>query len=131
MSEQELPPWLREQVARLNQLQQNLQAILMQKQQVEIEMVELDKALEELKKAAADDTVYKSAGSVLIRANKDDVIKELEEKKELANTRIMVLSKQEARLKENLKEAQGKIDEMARGATAAGSGSSSTKPRAE
>ena len=36
MSEQELPPWLREQLSRLQQLQQNLQAIMMQKQQVEL-----------------------------------------------------------------------------------------------
>lgn len=134
MSEQELPPWLREQVGRLNQLQQNLQAILMQKQQIEIELVEVDKALEELGKAGADDTVYKTAGPVLIKANKDDVVKELEEKKELANTRVMVLSKQETRLKENLKEVQGKIDEMVRGATAGtgtGTAPSSTRPRAE
>ncbi|MEM2760658.1 MAG: prefoldin subunit beta, partial [Nitrososphaerales archaeon] len=123
---QELPPWLREQVARLNQLQQNLQAILMQKQQIEIELAEADKALEELRKINAGDAVYKTAGPVLIKANKDEVIKELEEKKELANTRVMVLSKQETRLKENLKEVQGKIDEMIRGA-----GASSTKPRAE
>lgn len=128
MSEQELPPWLREQVARLNQLQQNLQTILMQKQQIEVELAETDKALEELKKVNADDAVYKSAGPILIKAKKDDVIKELEEKKELSNTRIMVLSKQETRLKENLKEAQGKIDEMIRSASA---GAGTTKPRAE
>ena len=47
MSEQELPPWLREQLARLQQLQQNLQAIMMQKQQVELEVSETERALEE------------------------------------------------------------------------------------
>lgn len=127
MSEQELPPWLREQLTRLNQLQQNLQAILMQKQQIEIELVETDKALEELKKVNAEDAVYKTAGPVLIKVNRDDVAKELEEKKELANTRVMVLSKQETRVKENLKDVQTKIDEMVRGA---GMGAGS-KPRAE
>ena len=127
MSEQELPPWLREQLTRLNQLQQNLQAILMQKQQIEIELVETDKALEELKKVNAEDAVYKTAGPVLIKVNRDDVVKELEEKKELANTRVMVLSKQETRVKENLKDVQTKIDEMVRGA---GMGAGS-KPRAE
>lgn len=115
MSEQELPPWLREQVSRLQQLQQNLQAIMMQKQQLEVESVETDKALEELKKAGADDSIYKNAGSVLIKAKKDEVIKELEEKKELSNTRVMVLAKQETRVKENLKEVETKINEMIRG----------------
>ena len=127
MSEPELPPWFKEQLGRLGQLQQNLQAIQMQKQQVEIEIVETDKALEELKKITGDDTVYKTAGPVLIKAKRDDVVKELEEKKELSNTRVMVLNKQETRVKENLKEIQTKIDEMVRGA---GMGAG-TKPRAE
>jgi prefoldin beta subunit len=136
MSEQELPPWLREQVSRLQQLQQNLQAIMMQKQQLEVEMVETDRALEELKKAGADDAVYKNAGSVLIKAKKEEVTKELEEKKELSNTRTMVLGKQEARVKDNLKEVENKINEMVRGMQSGGSagGASagpSSKPRAE
>jgi prefoldin beta subunit len=116
MSEQELPPWLKEQVSRFQQLQQNLQAIMMQKQQVELESVEIDRALEDLGKASPEDTVYKSAGPLLIRAKKEDISKELEEKKELAKTRLMVLSKQETRVKENLKEVENKINQMIRGA---------------
>jgi prefoldin beta subunit len=123
MSEQELPPWLREQVARLQQLQQNLQAIMMQKQQVELEVVETDRALEEIRKAGVEDVVYKSAGPLLIKSKKDDVIKELEEKKELSNTRVMVLTKQETRVKDNLKEVENKINQMIRGAQGSTSGS--------
>ena len=84
-------------------------------------MVETDKALQELKKASPDDAIYKNAGSVLIKAKKEDVLKELEEKKELSNTRIMVLGKQETRVKENLKEVENKINEMIRGMQAGGS----------
>lgn len=114
MSEQELPPWLREQLSRLQQLQQNLQAIMMQKQQVELEIVETDRALEELRKLEGDNPVYKGAGPLLIKANKDDVLKELEEKKELSNTRLTVLGKQETRVKDNLKEVENKINTMIR-----------------
>lgn len=138
MSEQELPPWLREQVSRLQQLQQNLQAIMMQKQQLEVESVETDRALEELKKAGAEEAVYKNAGSVLIKAKKDEVVKELEERKELSNTRVMVLTKQETRVKDNLKEVENKINEMIRGMQGGSTGGMppggpgpSTKPRAE
>ena len=116
MSEQELPPWLKEQLSRLQQLQQNLQAIMMQKQQVEIEIVETDRALEELKKIGSQDPVYKSAGPILIKSQKEDLIKELGEKKELSNTRVMVLTKQETRVKDNLKEVENKINQMIRGA---------------
>ena len=129
MSEQELPPWLREQVARLQQLQQNLQAIMMQKQQVELEVVETDRALEEIKKTGTEETVYKSAGPLLIKSKREDVMKELEEKKELSNTRVMVLTKQETRVKDNLKEVENKINQMIRGGAQGVSSSSAPRPK--
>lgn len=114
MSTQEVPPWLREQLARFEQLQQSLQAILVQKQQVEVESAEVDKALTELAKVGADGVVYKSAGSLLIKVSKDELQKELQERKELANTRAAVLAKQEQRVRESVKEIQVKIDEAVR-----------------
>jgi prefoldin beta subunit len=114
-SEQQIPPWLQEQVGRLQQLQQNLQSIMGQKQHLEMEQLETERALDILKKAGDDDAVFKNAGSILIKSTKTSLIAELEEKKELANTRITVLSKQETRVKENLKEAETKIKEMLRG----------------
>ncbi|MGI0078189.1 MAG: prefoldin subunit beta [Nitrososphaerales archaeon] len=108
---EEIPPWLREQLARFEQLQQNLQSILVQRQQVEIESSEIGKALEELKKASDTDAVYKSAGNILIRSKKDELIKDLEERKELSGTRTAVLTKQEQRVRENIKDLQAKIEE--------------------
>ena len=116
--EQQLPPWLQEQVGRLQQLQQNLQSIMMQKQHLESEHLETERALEVLQKANDDDTVYKTAGSILVKYTKATLVSELQEKKELANTRLTVLSKQETRIKENLKEAEAKIREMLRGSGA-------------
>jgi prefoldin beta subunit len=111
LSQPELPPILREQLARYDQAQQNLQAVLAQKQQVELELSETEKALEELGKASDTETVYKFAGNLLLRVKKEDVMKELSEKKELANTRKMVLAKQESRFRESLKDLQTKIDD--------------------
>jgi prefoldin beta subunit len=110
LSQPELPPALREQLARYDQTQQNLQAVLAQKQQVELELGETDKALEELGKASDSEAVYKFAGNLLVKVKKEDVMKELSEKKELANTRKMVLAKQESRFRESLKDLQTKID---------------------
>ena len=126
MSEQELPPWLKEQLARLQQLQQNLQAIMMQKQQVELEISETERALEELKKTTSEDVVYKLAGPLLVKSDRDNLIKELDEKKELSNTRTVVLGKQESRVKENLKEVENKINQMMHMAQGGG-GSQSNK----
>ncbi|MEM3077175.1 MAG: prefoldin subunit beta [Candidatus Nitrosotenuis sp.] len=112
---QQIPPWLQEQLMKLQQSQQNLQSIMAQKQQLELEQIESDRALEELKKVADSDPVYKHAGSILIKSTKANLIAELEEKKELANTRSAVLAKQETRLKESIKEQEAKINEMIRG----------------
>ncbi|HLQ06952.1 MAG TPA: prefoldin subunit beta [Nitrososphaerales archaeon] len=115
MSQPELPPIIREQLARFDQTQQNLQAVMAQKQQVELELSETEKALEELEKAADSEAVYKFAGNLLVKVKKEDVMKELNERKELANTRKMVLAKQETRFKDSLRDLQSKIDEAVRG----------------
>lgn len=129
-SGQQIPPWLQEQLSKMQQSQQNLQSIMYQKQQLEIENMETEKALEELKKAADGDTVYKHAGSILIKSNKTDLIADLEERKELSKTRVTVLSKQEERVKESLKEQETKINEMMR-ANTSGSTTSQQTPKTD
>ena len=121
-SDQQIPPLVQEQLAKLQQTQQNLQSILAQKQQLEFDKLETEKALEELKKANDDDMVFKHAGTILIKSNKKDLIEELDEKKELANTKASLLTKQEERLKATLQEQETKIQEMMKGP------STSTKP---
>jgi prefoldin beta subunit len=115
LSQQEIPPWLREQLARLEQLQQNLQAVQMQKQQVEAELSETERALEELKETKEEEQIYKYAGNLLIKVTRDAITKELQEKKEISNTRTLVLGKQETRFKDSLRELQTKIDDMLKG----------------
>lgn len=117
MSSPQIPPQAQEQLMKLQQAQQSLQSLLAQKQQLEIEKAETDKALEELKKASEDDAVYKQAGTVLIKSTKDALISELEERKELANTRATVLQKQEARIRESLGEYEAKLNEMMKNAS--------------
>ncbi len=111
-SNQQIPPMVQEQLAKLQQTQQNFQSILMQKQQLESEKHETEKALEELKKASDDESVFKHAGTIMIKSNKKDLIDELEEHVELAKTKASILVKQEERLKTTLKEQETKIQEM-------------------
>ena len=111
-SNQQIPPMVQEQLAKLQQTQQNFQSILMQKQQLESEKLETGKALEELKKTSDDELVFKHAGTIMIKSNKKDLIEELEEQVELAKTKASILVKQEERLKTTLKEQETKIQEM-------------------
>jgi prefoldin beta subunit len=118
MSAGQMPPWLQEQLMKLQQSQQSLQSIMTQKQHLEMEKAETEKALEELKKIADGDAVFKQAGTVLIKSNKQELLDELEERSELAKTRVTVLQKQEERLKETLKEQETKITEMMKSGSA-------------
>ncbi len=124
MSAGQMPPWLQEQIMKLQQSQQSLQSVMTQKQHLEIENAETGKALEELKKVADGDAVFKQAGTVLIKSKKQELIDELEERIELSKTRATVLEKQETRLKETLKEQEAKITEQMKG----GSASAPPKP---
>ena len=117
-SNQQIPPMVQEQLAKLQQTQQNFQSILMQKQQLESEKLEIEKALEELKKASDDELVFKHAGTIMIKSNKKDLIEELEEHVELAKTKSSLLVKQEERLKTTLKEQETKIQEMIQNSSA-------------
>ena len=114
-SNPQIPPMVQEQLAKLQQTQQNFQSILMQKQQLESQKLETEKALEELKKAGDDEAVFKHAGTIMIKSNKNDLLEELEEQMELAKTKASLLAKQEERLKTTLQEQETKIQEMMKG----------------
>ena len=106
-----LPPQVQERLLRLQQLQQTLQSVLGQKQQVELEQMETNQALEELQKLADDAVIYKATGSLLIKSERTKVTAELNERKELLTTRVTVLGKQEERLRAQLKDLQTKLQQ--------------------
>jgi prefoldin beta subunit len=110
----ELPPQVQEELLRFQQLQQTLQAVVSQKQQLEMEMSETDRALSELEKVTGENPVYKSVGSILVKADKEGLLAELKEKKELLNTRVTVLGRQEERTRDRIKDIQQKLQEKLR-----------------
>lgn len=98
-------------IQELQILERNLQSILMQKQAMSIELAETENALDEVSKSNED--IYKLAGSILIKSDKDKIIKELEEKKNIISLRIKSIEKQESFIEEKAeeikKEAASKI----------------------
>ncbi|WP_461460394.1 prefoldin subunit beta, partial [Methanothrix sp.] len=64
----ELPPQIQNQLAQLQQLQQQAQAVMTQKTQIEGLIRETEAALKELEKSADDAVIYKSVGELLFRA---------------------------------------------------------------
>lgn len=111
MSEEitQLPPQVQQRLLRLQQLQQTLQTVVTQKQQLELESTEVEQALTELEKLTDAAVIYKSIGALLIKSKKKKVTTELTERKELVTMRINVLSKQEERLRSQVKDLQTKL----------------------
>ncbi|XES77155.1 MAG: prefoldin subunit beta [Candidatus Bathyarchaeia archaeon] len=104
-----LPPQVQERLMRLQQLQQTLQTILQQKQQVDMEVAEIDQTLAELGKTADDAVIYKAAGSILVKSEKAKVNTDLNERKDLLATRQTVLARQEERMRSQLKDIQTQL----------------------
>lgn len=90
-----------------------------QKQQLEIESSETEKAQAELDKVTDQTPVYKSVGSLLVKSDRQALLAELKERKELLGTRITVLGRQEGRTKERIKELQEKLQEKLRPSSSA------------
>ncbi|MCD6535616.1 MAG: prefoldin subunit beta [Thaumarchaeota archaeon] len=116
-SEGEIPPSVKQQLARYQQLQQTLNVILVERQKLEAELLEVKDALEELQKSPDDAMVYKAVGPILVQSSKQKLIEELNERKELAETRLKLLEKQEQRTREQLENLQRELRNMLSGQT--------------
>jgi len=104
-----LPEKVKEQVMRLQQLQNTLQALVLQRQSAELELRNVERAIEELEKTSDDAVVYKSAGPLLVKRDKESLVKELSERKDILNARLKVLERQEERARERIRELQSSV----------------------
>jgi len=114
MAEIKLTPEAQQILVEMQTLQQQLQAVLIQKESLNLQDIEMDKALDEMKKSKEKE-VFKAVGPVLIKAAKEEVEKEFAEKKELIGVRLKSLKKQEDRLKDKMKESQEKFEGIFKG----------------
>lgn len=112
----EIPASVQERVARLQQLQQTLSVLIAEKQRLQAELEEINMAIEELNKSGDNAVVYKSVGPVMVQTSKERLLSELNEKRELDETRIKVLEKQEGRTRAQMeglqKELQAQLGEL-------------------
>ncbi len=106
MSTTQLPPNIQEKLGRLQQLQNTMQQLVLQKQRLDLELTESERALKTLEDVPSDAKVYKSAGSILVEKNKEDVVKELEDRMEFLEMRSKVLAKQEGNTRERITSLQ-------------------------
>jgi prefoldin beta subunit len=107
----ELPPQIQNQIAQLQQLQQQIQAIAMQKSQIEAMQKESKMALEELEKLADDAVVYRTVGELVIKTEKGESIVKLKDREETLSLRLQSIARQEERLTTRFKQLQEQIQQ--------------------
>jgi prefoldin beta subunit len=108
--EKEISSQLQNKIAQFQHIQQQIQVLSSQKFQLEAQLRETERALSELDKISEDTTIYKSVGSLLVKAeDKEGVEKELNEKKETIDIRIKALDRQEKHLVEKYQALQQEL----------------------
>lgn len=95
-----------EKITHLQVLRQNLQNIMLQKQQFQLQLNEIESAVSELKET---EQAYKIVGNIMVLSDKNKLEEELNQKKEIIELRIKNLEKQETQLKEKADDMQKKI----------------------
>ncbi len=104
-----ISPKVQNQLAMLQQIQQQLQTVITQKSQYEVSVKEAKRAAEEMKAVAEDAEVFVTVGSVMMQQNKEKVSAGLAEKIETLELRIKSLEKQEKTLQQKFEQLQAQI----------------------
>ncbi|MBR9703251.1 prefoldin subunit beta [Candidatus Woesearchaeota archaeon] len=95
-----------EMIQQLQALEQSMQSYTLQKQNVQAQILEAESALAELEKS---DEAFRIVGNIMVKAKKDVLVKELQEKAESLRTRLSTIEKQEERLKKEVKQLQKEL----------------------
>lgn len=95
-----------EKLQKLTLLEQNLNNILLQKQNFQMQEVEIENALAELKECKE---AYQIIGNIMVKTEGDKLKKDLESKKEIIELRIRNIEKQEIKIKEEANKLQKEV----------------------
>ena len=98
-------------VAQFQIMQQQLQNLLIQKESLRLNIMEIERAAEELEKSK-DRTAYKITGSIMVSKPVEELKEDLKETKELLKVHVESLEKTEKRLTDKLKGLQDKLKEI-------------------
>ena len=90
-------------IGQLQLYEQGIQSILVQKQQFQLQQLEIESALKELEKT---NDAYRIVGNIMVSSKKEELKKDMESKKEMLALRIRTLEKQENQIKEKATKLQ-------------------------
>lgn len=106
MTKKEVSKEVEQKIGQLQLYEQSLQNFLMQKQQFQLQLIEIESALKELE---SSEQAYKIIGNIMVSSKKDELKKDLISKKEIAELRISALERQETQIKEKATKLQSEV----------------------
>ncbi|MGM0771492.1 MAG: prefoldin subunit beta [Halobacteriota archaeon] len=107
----EIPPQVQNQLAQLQQVQQQAQSLAMQKNQMASMQKEIEMALEELEKLSDDAVVYRAVGDLQIQSDKEETVAKLKERLETLLLRLQSISRQEERVSKRFTQLQEQLQQ--------------------
>src|SRR3989344_1791082 len=93
-------------IGQLQMFEQSLQNFLGQKQQFQVQLVEVESALGELE---STNKAYKIIGNIMVENDKNELKADLQSKKEMLELRIKTMEKQESQVRERASKLQFEI----------------------
>lgn len=93
-------------ISQLQMFEQSLQGFLGQKQQFQMQLVEVESALSELE---STEKAYKIVGNIMVEADKKELQADLNSKKEVLELRLKTMEKQETQVREKASKLQSEI----------------------
>lgn len=113
MAAGDVPPQVQNQLRQYQETQQKLESIVSQKQQMDMQVQELDRTVSALQDLDEDTPVYKNVGRVLVGVDDpSDLREELEEEKETLEVRLESIERQEEGLRERLETLQETLQNL-------------------
>ncbi len=103
-----------DEMVQMQNAQRQLQAVIFQKQRMEMDLAQIEMAQAELKNASGK--IYRSLGTLLLQEDKADVSAFLADAQKTAGERRDLLIKQEEKLRTRIDETQKKLESRSGGA---------------
>jgi prefoldin beta subunit len=111
LSQQKLPPEVQQLLTQYQTLRENYAKLDAELKLVESELTDIDHILDVLNNLKEETEIYKLVGHILVKKKREEVIKELEERKEILGIKkekykrqLEILGKQLGELEKKLKE---------------------------
>ena len=95
-------------IAQLQLIEQSLQSLMSQKQQFQLQLIEIESALKELESTTE---AYKIVGPIMVLSKKDNLQSELDSKKGIIELRIKNIDKQETQIREKSAKLRARVME--------------------